>query len=125
MTFTHIYTTENSQFADIVSEWANSLPIENTRVDLKEESILSEVEGLVLFHENSDFSKNHHEVLSFFENKQRAISKIDINGTLMVAVSNFGLWMERNKCKSILVVGSDDLLKNPNLERFLEKLKTV
>jgi hypothetical protein len=50
------------------------------------------------------------------------VHKIDINGTLMVGVSNLDLWIERNKCKKVLIIGADSLIENPNLERYLERL---
>jgi hypothetical protein len=54
------------------------------------------------------------------KNNQKPTLNIDINGTIMVAVSNLDLWVERNRCKKIMMIGSNDLLKNPNLERFLQ-----
>ena len=50
---------------------------------------------------------------------------IDINGTLQVAVSNFQLWLTTNKCKSVLIVGAEELLENENLDRFLNKIKVT
>jgi hypothetical protein len=32
------------------------------------------------------------------------------------------LWIERNKCRSVLILGADDLVGNVNLERFLDSL---
>lgn len=125
MNIKEIYSSEGSTFGETIAVWAESIGIEHFKIDLKQEEKIDEIQGLILFHETHDIVRAHQEVISIFEQKQRAISKIDVNGTLMVAVSNFSLWMERNKCKSILVVGSDELLKNPNLERFLEKLKTA
>jgi hypothetical protein len=40
----------------------------------------------------------------------------------MVGVSNLDLWIERNKCKKVLIIGADSLIENPNLERYLERL---
>lgn len=125
MNFTHIFTLEESSFGKLIHAWADGLSIETSAIGLKDEEKINEIEGLLLFHENHDLDKSQQELMHLFEQKQRAISKIDINGTLSVALSNFSLWMERNKCKTLLVTGSEELTKNPNLERFLEHLKNV
>jgi hypothetical protein len=119
-----IYFEENA-FGKTISNWAESIGIETVKIDHRNEEQLNQVEGLLLFHENHDIDKVQHDLLAAFELKQRGISKIDINGTLTVAVSNFSLWLDRNKCNTILATGSDALIKNPNLERFLEQLKTA
>jgi len=124
MKVTQIYF-EDTAFGKTISNWAESIGIEIIKFDHKNDHQFDGIEGLLLFHENHDIDKAQHELLSVFEHKQRAISKIDINGTLSVAVSNFSLWLERNKCKTLLATGSDELTKNPNLERFLEQLKTA
>jgi hypothetical protein len=38
----------------------------------------------------------------------------------MVAISNLDLWIERNRCKKIMIIGSNELVKNPSLDRFLQ-----
>lgn len=124
MRVTQLYFEDNA-FGKTISAWAESIGIETIKLDPKNDGQIEEVDGLLLFHENHDIDKVRHELLSIFEHKQRGISKIDINGTLSVAVSNFSLWLERNKCKSLLATGSEELIQNPNLERFLEQLKTA
>jgi hypothetical protein len=123
MNFTHIFALEETSFGKVIHAWADSISVETSPIDLKDEEKLNEIEGLLLFHENQDFDRSQQELMHFFEQKQKAISKIDINGTLSVAVSNFSLWMDRNKCKTLLATGSEDLTRNPNLDRFLEQLK--
>lgn len=122
MKVTHIFTTDDSSFSKELTHWAQSLQIETSVLELNA-GYLDTVDGLVVFHENHDFSKASHEILSAFESKQKPISKIDINGTLMVAVSNFSLWLEIQKCKKILVIGAPKLNENENLNRFLNQLK--
>ena len=46
-----------------------------------------------------------------------------MNGTLQVAISNFDMWFHNFKCKNILILGSDELVKNTNLDRFLTKIE--
>jgi hypothetical protein len=122
MKLAHIFTTEDNSFTQQLVNWAHSLDITTSPLEIKA-GYLDEVDGLVIFHENHDFSKANQEIVSDFEAKQKPISKIDINGTLMVAVSNFSLWLDIQKCKKILVIGSSNLSSNENLERFLLKLK--
>ncbi len=124
MKVTQLYF-EESTFGKTIADWAEGIGIETVKFDHKTEEQLDQIDGLLLFHENHDIDKGQQELLAAFEQKQRGISKIDINGTLSVAVSNFSLWLDRNKCKTILATGSDALTKNPNLERFLEQLKTA
>ena len=54
------------------------------------------------------------------KNNQKPTLHIDINGTIMVAISNLDLWIERNRCKKIMIIGSNELVKNPSLDRFLQ-----
>lgn len=122
MKVTQLYF-EDTTFGKAMANWADSIGIEAVKLDSKNESNLDAIDGLLLFHENHDIGKSQNEFITIFEHRQRGISKIDINGTLSVAASNFALWMDRNRCASILAVGSDALAKNPNLERFLSELK--
>ncbi len=122
MKITQVYFEDNN-FGKEMSSWAESMGIEGIKFDSKNDIHLNQIDGLILFHENHGIQKSQNEWLSIFEGRQRGISKIDINGTLSVAISNFSLWMDRNRCKSILAIGSEDLVKNVNLERFLNELK--
>ena len=68
----------------------------------------------------AELLKEIEEMERIAKNNQKPTLNIDINGTLMVAVSNLDLWVERNRCKKIMIIGSNDLVKNPNLDRFLQ-----
>lgn len=122
MTVKQVYF-EDTTFGKTISSWAISKGLEAIKLDSKMESSLLEIDGLVVFHENHDIKKNQQDFISTFEQRQKGISKIDINGTLSVAISGFDLWMDRNRCISILATGSDELIKNSNLERFLAEIK--
>lgn len=115
---------EDTTFGKAIATWAESKGLEAIKLDAKE-SNLSLVDGLVVFHENHDLKKAQQDYITNFEGRQKGISKIDINGTLSVAASGFDLWLDRNRCASILVVGADELIKNPNQERFLAEIKIV
>jgi len=38
---------------------------------------------------------------------------------LRVGITNFELWLETNKVKSLLILGSEELTSNPNLDRYI------
>lgn len=122
MKITQLYF-EDTAFGKEMSSWAESMGIEGVKYDSKNDAHLDQIDGLLLFHENHGIGKSQNEWLSIFEGKQRGISKIDVNGTLSVAASNFALWLDRNRCKSILAIGAEELIKNVNMERFLNELK--
>jgi hypothetical protein len=86
----------------------------------KEDNALKVIDGLVIFNESKSLPKEIEEMERIAKNNQKPTLNIDINGTLMVAVSNLDLWVERNRCKKIMIIGSNDLVKNPNLDRFLQ-----
>ncbi len=111
----------NSPFASAIAEWSTQRQFESvvfSKTDDPEEGI----DGLVIFSENQELDKEAEDIRASFDRKQKPVHKIDINGTLMVAVSNLDLWFERNGCKKVLMIGNDNLVKNPNLERVLNSL---
>lgn len=112
----------NSPFANAIAEWSALHSIQ-TSIFQKTDDPEEGIDGLVIFSENQEMDKETEELRAAFDRKQKPVHKIDINGTLMVAVSNMDLWFERNKCKTVLFVGSDSITKNPNLERLLNNLK--
>ena len=77
---------------------------------------------MLLINANQDFNKEDIDLHDQFDAKHIPTQKIDVNGTLQVAISNFNLWLTTNKCKRVLIVGSEELLNNENLERFLDKV---
>ena len=118
-----IFLQTHTKFAKALSDWAQDMNVEI--VDFHERNIeeVDQMDGLLIFNENQTIEREASELRDVFDLKQRPIQKIDINGTLVVGISNFTFWLERNNCKKILVVGSDHLLENPNLERFLSNIK--
>ena len=122
MKITQLYFEDNA-FGKEMASWAESMGIEAIKYDSRSDVDVDQIEGLLLFHENHGIGKSQSEWLSIFEGKQRGISKIDVNGTLSVAASNFSLWLDRNRCKSVLAIGAEELVKNVNMERFLNELK--
>jgi hypothetical protein len=117
-----IFLKNNSRFSNLLTNWANERNFEVEEFTEKKEDPEAGIDGLVIFNQNQSLDKEIAELRDLFDNKQKPVHKIDINGTLMVGVSNLDLWIERNKCKKVLIIGADSLIENPNLERYLERL---
>ncbi|MCT4561036.1 MAG: hypothetical protein N4A41_06630 [Crocinitomicaceae bacterium] len=113
-----IYTRNNTKFAQRIELWCADRKIEALVLD-KEDKWEDEVEGLVIFHEDHNLDANGIELRDAFEKKLRPIHKMDVNGTKQVSASHFGLWLERNNCKKVLMIGTDSLIENPNFETLL------
>lgn len=114
---------ENNLFGKTIQEWAATFNVETCPIELKSNLDIKAIDGLIVFHENHDITKSRSEIMDLFTTHQLGISKIDINGTLSVAVSNFDLWMDRNRAKTLLVIGGEHLAKNNNTPRFLESIQ--
>jgi hypothetical protein len=114
-----ILTRTDNNFAVRLAEWSATRAIEMEEYDPRSEEM---PDGMILINANQDFDKEDIDLHDQFDVKHIPTQKIDINGTLQVAISNFNLWLTSNKCKRVLIVGSEDLLENENLERFLEKI---
>lgn len=117
-----IFLKNNSRFSNLLTNWANQRNYEVEEFTEKKEDPEAGIDGLVIFNQNQSLDKEISELRNLFDHKQKPVHKIDINGTLMVGVSNLDLWIERNKCKKVLIIGADSLIENPNLERYLERL---
>lgn len=79
------------------------------------------VDAVVLFHDNHNLDKRIVEIRDHYEKHQIAIHKIDLSGTLNVALSHLSLFLERIKSKKVLFVGSPSLKDHPKMEVFKEK----
>jgi hypothetical protein len=118
-----LYLKNNSRFAHLLTSWAHERNYTVDEFSDKNEDADSGIDGLVIFNQNQTVDKELAEIRDIFDHKQKPVHKIDINGTLMVGVSNLDLWIERNRCKKVLFIGSDSLVENPNLERYLENIR--
>lgn len=117
------YLQTHTKFGKVLTEWTENQSVESIEFHERNLDDISMIDGLVIFTENQSVEKEANEARSAFDAKQKPIHKIDINGTLVAAVSNFTFWIDRNNCKTILMIGADQLVKNPNLERFLTNVK--
>jgi len=123
MKLNKILLRANSKFSVVLNTWATENGYEVEDFDDKKEHPEEGVDGLVIFTQNQTLDKEISEIRDMFDHKQKPVHKIDINGTLMVGISNLDLWVERNKCKRALFIGADNLLENMNLVRYMEHLK--
>jgi hypothetical protein len=120
MKVTKVYVQTNSSFAEKITEWLQIKNIDVLTFSEKEDNALKVIDGLVVFNESKFLPKEIDEMEKVAKNNQKPTLNIDINGTIMVAISNLDLWIERNRCKKIMIIGSNELVKNPNLDRFLQ-----
>ena len=119
MNLNTVYLTEGSKFSVFIGEWAQMMGIAVASYNYKpSEDQLPD--GLLLINENQDIRKDMHEIHSHFDTKHIPTQKIDLNGTLQVAINNFKMWVESNQCQEVLIIGDDALVKNENLVRFLK-----
>lgn len=123
MSLETIYLKSDSTFSTTISDWASNVGVQTEQYDFKSDDIITD--GLLVINENQDIEKDVEEIHAFFDKKHFPTQKVDINGTLQVAVTNFEIWMKNFKCKSVLILGSDKLVQNENLARFLERAKTI
>jgi hypothetical protein len=119
MKVTKVYLQTESLFSNKISEWLLKKKIDILTFRPDEDNALKVIDGLVIFNESKFLTKELDEMERLAKANQKPTLNIDINGTIMVAVSNLDLWVERNRCKKIMILGSDELVKNPNLDRFL------
>jgi hypothetical protein len=112
----------SNEFSSMIHSWATSVAREVHILNDKSVDFLLSTDSLLIFNQNQELTSDIAELKGRFDHKQMPVHKIDINGTLRVGVTNFDLWLESNKVKHLMVLGSDDLAKNPNLLRFLEAI---
>jgi hypothetical protein len=111
----------NKKFSNSITPWATSNCNDLVQLTDKNLDIIS-IDSLLIFNQNQILTQDVSDLRVQFDNLQKPILHIDINGTLSVGISNLELWIERNKCRSILILGADDLVNNINLERFLQSI---
>ena len=111
-----------SKFTNYIAEWAKSNCDELLMLNDRHLDLVS-MESLLIFNQNQHLTRDIIEYKSVFDKLQKPIHNIDINGTLSVGKNNLELWIAVNKCKTILIVGADELTNNVNLNRFLESIQ--
>lgn len=121
MTTNKILFFEQNAFTEVFQTWCEKQQAQVELIDSKD-NLLDECDGLIIFHENHNFSKEAEQMREYFEKNNKLTHKVDINGTLVATTSNLTLWMERNKIKTAMVCGVPELVQNENLSRFLDKV---
>jgi hypothetical protein len=114
-----LYIIKNNGFGEAISEWAEGKQIDVIPTKQKNNDLSVLVDAVVIFHENHNFSKEDGLTHNSLLNKNIAIHKVDINGTLAATNSNFNLWLERNQPKKLLIIGEKGIAQNMNLSKFL------
>jgi len=125
MRLRNIYLKAGTPFSKSIYNW--SVENANNVNELKEkyEVNIDLFDSLLIVSENQSISKENWNLKSLFDKNQKPSYRIDINGTLNSAIANIELWLESNKSKDLLIVGKDEIVKNKNLDRFLDKLNVV
>lgn len=123
MSLRTMYLRADNNLSSFINEWASYAGIVVEFYDERREQ--NEIDGLVVLTNNQDPVRADQELQDSFDKRHIPTRKIDLNGTLQVAVSGFNLWVKNNKCEKILFIGSEDLVKNENLTRFFDRLKTI
>lgn len=118
-----IFLKNNSKFSQYLTNWASEKNYPLDEYIEKNDDADEGIDGLVIFSENQEVDREVGDIRNVFDKRQKPVHKIDINGTLSAGISNLDLWIERNGCKKVLFIGSDSLLENVNLERYLTNLK--
>jgi hypothetical protein len=119
-TIRHIILSQNG-CAKVLKDWSAQLGIDLLVPESKQD-LIEQGQGLVVLHENHTFSKEMQETMELFEKNHKPIHKVDINGTLSAISGNLTMWIEMNKIHTPVIIGGEELEKNENLQRFLEKV---
>jgi hypothetical protein len=113
-----IFLLTGNKFSNAISAWATSRASEVIQVSDKLTDFFDKTDSLLIFNQNQELTQEIQEIKKAYDKQQKPVHKIDINGTQMVGVANLDLWVETNKCRRILVLGSEELVANINLERY-------
>lgn len=116
-----LYLRDDSRFSVAIRDWAESKGVYTEEYEYRPTDDQN-ADGLLLINENQDIRKDMNEIHAHFDRRHIPTQKIDINGTLQVAINNYKMWRNSNKCSEILVLGADELVDNENLQRFLNNL---
>lgn len=117
-----IFLQDKSTFATTMAPWLTEkgVTVESFEAvaDLPEN-----VDSVVVFHDQHNFDKNTAELRDQFDRMNVAMHKIDLSGTLNVAISHLSLFIERTKSKNVVFIGSENLKDHPKMQLFKENWK--
>lgn len=118
-----IYVIEGNKFGKSITEWAEEEHITVEEKSHRDSELRELVKGVVLFHENHNFSKDDLELFNALNNANIPAHRVDIDGTLSATRSNFLMWFENNQPTTILFLGNDKIANNAHLKKFIGELK--
>ncbi|MFN5506184.1 MAG: hypothetical protein ACK48O_05540 [Flavobacteriia bacterium] len=112
----------STKFSSKIQNWAAKVAGEVHLISDKTDDFFDHTDSLLIFNQNQDLNQDILEIKARCDKQQKPVHKIDINGTLQVGITNFDLWLDSTKAKNLLVIASEELADNPNLERYLDAL---
>lgn len=118
-----LYVEEENKLGSVIAKWAEEMRIQVAPKPQKTSELIRSVDGVVLFHENHNFSREDEEIVDLLNKNNKSAHKVDINGTLSATNSNFNMWLERNKPNTLLILGESIVGENGNLTKFLEGIE--
>ena len=84
-----------------------------------------DIDGLIILTNNLDITREDDELIAHFDKQHVPARKVDLNGTLQVAANGLDLWMKNNKCQRVAILGEENVTKNENLDRFLDRIRSL
>lgn len=125
MNLNKVYLSNSRKLSSVLNQWGEMLGVEVILQDGSDKLDLDELDGLVVLTEGLDVEKADQELINEFDSRRIPVRKIDLNGTIQVAVNGLDLWLKNNKCTRISISGSDNLIQNDNLNRFLNRILEI
>src|SRR5690554_6383103 len=118
-----IYVIENNKIGKTIGEWAEDKRIQVVATSHRRRDLSELLDGVVFFLANHNFSKEADETQEDLSRDNKAVHKVDLNATLAATNFNFHMWFDRNRPKTLLILGDDEVAKNPNLPLFLQGIE--
>ena len=123
MNLKSIYLRPENALSNLLKEWAEQ---DGLNVLFAEDKISDlDIDGLIILTNNLDITREDDELIAHFDKQHVPARKVDLNGTLQVAANGLDLWMKNNKCQRIAILGGENVTKNENLDRFLDRIRSL
>lgn len=117
-----IYVITDNKFGKTISQWADEKSIFVETTQHRTAELRELVKGVVLFHENHNFSKEDIELFDELNSYNIPTHKVDIDGTVSATRSNFLMWVENNQPKTLLFLGNQKVAEHPHLQKFIAEI---
>ena len=86
-----IFLLTGNKFSNAISAWASARAGEVVQVSDKLPDFFDRTDSLLIFNQNQELTPEIQEIKKAYDKQQKPVYKIDINGTLMVGISNLDL----------------------------------